>query len=44
MRERLEAGEFHAVIDREYPLESIVEAYRYVESKQKTGIVVLNIS
>jgi NADPH:quinone reductase-like Zn-dependent oxidoreductase len=44
MRERLEAGQFRAVIDRQYPLDSIVEAYRYVETKQKTGIVVLKIS
>lgn len=44
LRDRMEAGEFRAVIDREYPLEEIVDAYRYVETGQKTGIVVLNIS
>jgi NADPH:quinone reductase-like Zn-dependent oxidoreductase len=38
---RLEAGEFRAVIDRRYPLEQIADAYRYVETGQKTGIVVV---
>jgi NADPH:quinone reductase-like Zn-dependent oxidoreductase len=40
---RMEAGEFRALIDRKYPLEAIVEAYRYVETKQKTGIVVIDL-
>ena len=31
------------VIDREYKLEQIVEAYRYVETGQKTGNVILTI-
>ncbi len=39
----MEAGEFRAVIDREYPLEEIAEAYRYVETGQKTGIVVIRV-
>jgi NADPH:quinone reductase-like Zn-dependent oxidoreductase len=39
----MEEGVFHAVIDRQYPLTSIVEAYRYVEQGQKTGIVVINV-
>jgi NADPH:quinone reductase-like Zn-dependent oxidoreductase len=39
----MEAGEFRAVIDRTYPLEAIVEAYRYVETRQKTGIVVIDL-
>lgn len=37
----MEAGQFKAVIDREYPLEDVVEAYTYVETGQKTGNVVL---
>ena len=41
---RLQAGELRAVIDREYPLEKIADAYRYVETGQKTGIVVVNVS
>lgn len=39
----MEAGEFRAVIDREYPLEAIADAYRYVETAQKTGIVVITV-
>ncbi len=40
---RIEAGQFRAVIDREYPLDAIVDAYRYVETGEKTGIVVLKL-
>jgi len=40
---RMEAGEFHAVVDRKYPLEAITDAYRYVEAAQKTGIVVIDV-
>ncbi|SMX49158.1 NAD(P)-dependent alcohol dehydrogenase [Maliponia aquimaris] len=32
-------GQFQGVFDRSYPLEGIVEAFRYVETGQKTGIV-----
>jgi hypothetical protein len=39
----MEAGEFRAVIDREYLLEAIANAYRFVETGQKTGIVVINV-
>jgi NADPH:quinone reductase-like Zn-dependent oxidoreductase len=44
LKERMEAGEFRAVIDRRYPLEAIADAYRYVEQGQKTGIVVVNVT
>jgi len=43
VKSRMEAGEFRAVVDRKYPLEAITDAYRYVDTKQKTGIVVINV-
>jgi NADPH:quinone reductase-like Zn-dependent oxidoreductase len=39
----IEAGKYRAVIDRGYPLEDVVEATTYVETKQKTGNVVLTL-
>ena len=39
----VEAGKYHAVIDRSYPLEDAAEAARYVETQQKTGNVVLTV-
>ena len=39
----VEKGEFRPVIDRQYTMDQIVEAYKYVESGQKTGNVVLVI-
>ncbi|MGO9948203.1 MAG: NAD(P)-dependent alcohol dehydrogenase [Steroidobacteraceae bacterium] len=44
LKGRMEAGQFTAVIDREYPLAEIAEAYRYVETGQKVGIVVVNVA
>lgn len=44
MKARLQAGQFHAVIDRRYPLEAIADAYRYVETGQKVGIVVIDVA
>ena len=44
MKDRLQAGEFQAVIDREYFLEDISDAYRYVETEQKVGIVVIKVA
>jgi NADPH:quinone reductase-like Zn-dependent oxidoreductase len=43
MRVRMEKGEFRAVIDRRFPLERVQDAYRYVETGQKTGIVVIDV-
>jgi NADPH:quinone reductase-like Zn-dependent oxidoreductase len=44
MKSRMEAGEFRAIIDRKYALEAIADAYRYVETGQKVGIVVINVA
>ena len=43
LKARIEAGEFRAIIYRKYPLRDIADAYRYVETEQKTGIVVIEI-
>ncbi len=43
-KELIEAGEFHAVVDRRYPMAQAVEAHRYVESWRKAGNVVLTIA
>ena len=42
LRDRMEAGDLRAVIDRTYPLDAVVDAYRYVETGQKAGIVVIH--
>ena len=40
----LAAGRYRAIVDRIYPLYEIAEAYRYVESGQKAGIVVIDVA
>jgi NADPH:quinone reductase-like Zn-dependent oxidoreductase len=42
LAQRIESGAFMPVVDRVYPLEQIVEAYRYAESGQKVGNVVIS--
>lgn len=41
IRDLLASGAFRPVIDRRYPLEDIVAAYRYVETGQKIGNVLV---
>lgn len=43
-KEIIETGKYKAVIDRKYKLEEIVEAYKYVETEQKTGNVVVTLN
>ena len=40
----VEAGAYRPVIDRDYPLDQLVDATRYVETEQKTGNVVILVA
>jgi NADPH:quinone reductase-like Zn-dependent oxidoreductase len=44
LRAELADGSFRPVIDRHYPLDDIVEAYRYVETGEKIGNVVIDVA
>jgi hypothetical protein len=44
LKSRMEAGQFRAIIDRKYILAEIADAYRYVETGQKVGIVVIDVA
>lgn len=44
IRQLMDQGKFKPVIDREFPLERIAEAYAYVEQGQKTGNVVIAVA
>jgi len=44
LKDLVEKGAYRPVIDRHYKLEQIVDAYKYVESGQKTGNVIIKIA
>lgn len=44
LKNLVETGKFKPVIDRVYKLNDIVEAYKYVETGQKTGNVVIDLT
>jgi NADPH:quinone reductase-like Zn-dependent oxidoreductase len=43
LKKLVEDGEYKPLLDRQYPLEQIVEAYKYVETGQKIGNVVIRV-
>ena len=43
LKARIEENTFQAVIDRKYPLREIADAYHYVETEKKAGIVVIDV-
>lgn len=43
LKRLMESGAFKPVVDRTYPLDEIVDAFRYVESGKKVGNVVITV-
>lgn len=43
LSDRIASRRFRPVVDRDYPLEQIVDAYRYVETGQKVGNVIITV-
>ncbi len=44
VKEYMEEGKFRPLLDRTHPMDEVVEAFRYVESGEKVGNVVLKMS
>ena len=44
IKKLMEEGKFKPVIDRQYPLERIAEAFTYVEKGEKTGNVIITMT
>jgi len=44
LKELVETNQYKPVVDRRYPLAQIVEAYKFVETGQKTGNVVITLT
>jgi NADPH:quinone reductase-like Zn-dependent oxidoreductase len=44
LKDKIDAGRFVPVIDRHYPLDAIADAYRYVQTGEKAGVVVIDVA
>lgn len=44
LKDKIEAGLYVPVVDRRYPLAAIADAYRYVQTGEKAGVVVIDVT